>query len=152
MLNLDQLKGCMRLNKVGRFQTTNMLEPMSVGEHSFRATVLYIYLGGTEVISMLTHDAEECESGDIPGPAKRAGLVTVSQELKDKYCVPFEDPIEKKLGKLADILDLAFHIRKQAKQDEELMEVYEEELNNIRDLARELKKTREVKKLLREIK
>lgn len=152
MINLDQLKGGMKLNRVMRFQTTNMLEDMSVAEHSYRGALLYMYLGGTEIAAMLTHDGDENQSGDIPGPTKRAGLVTVSHKLKDKYCVPFEDEKEKKLGKLCDILDLILHIRKQAKFDDELAQIYDEELDRVFELARELRKTREVKKILKEIK
>ena len=72
--------------------------------------------------------------------------------LKDKYCIAFEDPVEKRLGKLADILDLVLHIRFQAKFDEKLSVIYEDELDKVMEIARELKKTREVKKILREIK
>jgi 5'-deoxynucleotidase YfbR-like HD superfamily hydrolase len=125
---------------------------MTVAEHSYRATMLYIYLGGTEVTAQLTHDAEEAVTSDIPGPIKHAGLVTVSEDLKEKYCIPFQDPNEKKLAKLADILDVVIHIREQSKFSERLAEIYEDELEKSLELARALKKTRDVKKILKEIK
>lgn len=152
MINLDQLKAALSLHRVKRFQTHHLNEPMSVAEHSFRVACIYDYLGGTEIVPTLTHDLEEAITGDVPGPAKREGLVTVSEDIKDKYCLIFEKEEEKKLAKLADILDVVIHIREQAKFSDRLSDIYETELERVLDMARELRKTREVKKILKEVK
>lgn len=152
MINLDQLKAALGLHRVKRFQTHHLNEPMSVAEHSFRVACLYIYLGGTEIAPALSHDFEEAITGDIPGPAKREGMVTVSEEVKEKYCLPFESPPEKKLAKLADVLDVVIHIREQAKFSDRMTDIYETELERVLEMARELKKTREIKKILKEVK
>lgn len=142
----DQLLLGLRLHRVARFQTNTLIEKMSVGEHSFRVLLFFIYLGGTELIPCLLHDCEEGLTGDIPSPAKR-----VMKDLKifDQLKPEFNDPKEKRLCKLCDKLDLVLHIRNQAKFDEDLEELYEEEREEVLAIAKELAKTREVKKLIR---
>lgn len=149
MISLDQLKMAMRLHRVQRFQTHHMLEPMSVAAHSLRVGMLYAYLGGTETVAAFAHDLEEAITGDLPSPIKKdlTGL-----EKFESMRPQFEDAQEKRLCKLADKLDLVLHIRHQAKFSEELSDIYESELETALDIARELRKTREVKKILKEIK
>lgn len=149
MIDLDQLKLALRLHRVQRFQTHHLVEPMSVAEHSFRVGMLYAYLGGKEPYAAFGHDLEEAATGDLPSPIKKElqGL-----EKFESIRPQFKDDEEKKLGKLADRLDLVLHIRPQARFNEELQDIYETELDLLMELARELKKTREVKRILKEIK
>lgn len=146
MLNLEQLKLAFNLHRVQRFQTSHMLEPMSVAEHSFRVGMLYMYLGGKEPIAAFGHDLEESITGDIPGPIKKdiQGLDKFEALRPD-----FQDPQEKRLAKLADKIDLVVHIRPQIKFSDKLLDIYESELDLAKEIARELGKTREVNKLLK---
>jgi 5'-deoxynucleotidase YfbR-like HD superfamily hydrolase len=146
-MTLEQLKLALRLHRVARFQTHHLLEPMSVAEHSFRVAALYAYLGGKEILPAMLHDLEEAITGDLPSPIKKElqGL-----EKFEAMRPQFETLEEKKLGKLADKLDLLLHIRGQVKYSNDLMEIYDTELECLMDLARELGKTKEVKKLLKE--
>lgn len=144
--SLDQLLMGLRLHRVSRFQTHNMIEPMSVAAHSFRVGLLYLYLGGKEAVPAFLHDAEEALTGDLPSPTKsRLPAIRIFEQLRPE----FEDEFEKRLCKLADKLDLVLHIRPQAKFDEDLGSVYEEEYEEVLSIAKELKKTKEVKKIIR---
>jgi 5'-deoxynucleotidase YfbR-like HD superfamily hydrolase len=147
-MNLDQLKLALRLHRVRRFQTHHLLEPMSVAEHSLRVASLYSYLGGKELLAAMAHDLEEAITGDLPSPIKKdlQGL-----EKYEAMRPQFQDATEKKLGKLADKLDLLLHIRNQVKYSPELLEIYETEYEILMDLSRELGKTKDVKKLLKEV-
>lgn len=148
-LNLEQLKMAFGLHRVQRFQTHYTMEPMSVAEHCYRVGMLYAYLGGTELIPAFGHDLEESITGDLPGPIKKdlKGLEKFEALRPD-----FVDPKEKRLMKLADKLDLVVHIRPQIKFSDKLLEIYEQELDMVKEIARELGKTREVNKLLKELK
>lgn len=112
---------------------------------------LYAFLGGKEVIAALCHDIEESITGDLPSPIKKdlQGL-----EKYEALRPDFTDPQEKKLGKLADKLELVLDLREQlddiGRLPRKLMEVYENELEAVLDIAKELGKTKEVKKLLKE--
>ena len=148
MINLEQLKAAYNLHRVRRFQTSHLLEPMSVAEHSLRVGFLYTYLGGKETIAAFGHDLEEAITGDIPGPIKKelSGL-----EKFEALRLAFEDSREARLAKLADKLDLVIHIRPQIKFNDRMLEIYESELDQAKEIARELGKTREVNKLLKEL-
>jgi 5'-deoxynucleotidase YfbR-like HD superfamily hydrolase len=148
ILNLEQLKLALRLHRVRRFQTHHLLEPMSVAEHSFRVGALYSFLGGKELLPAMAHDLEEAITGDLPSPIKKdlTGL-----EKYEALRPQFIDAEEKKLGKLADKLDLLLHIRNQVKYSDDLMEIYDTELETVMELAAKLQKTKEVKKLIKEI-
>lgn len=146
MISLEQLKLAFNLHRVQRFQTSHLLEPMSVAEHSFRVGMLYMYLGGTEPMAAFGHDLEESITGDIPGPIKKdiQGLEKFEELRPD-----FQDSKQKRLAKLADKLDLVVHIRPQIKFNDRLLEIYESELDLAKEIARELGKTREINKLLK---
>lgn len=147
----EQLKLGLKLRKVDRFPTYYLPIRQKVDQHSFRATLLYIHLGGKEIIPMLCHDIEEAVTGDIPSPVKKDldGL-----DIYEKMRPPFEDKDEKKLGKLCDKLELVLDIKEQRQYfgnvGESIMEIYENELECVLDMARELKLTRQVKKILKE--
>lgn len=152
MIDLPQLKLALRLRNVSRFQTHRLQVNQKVDQHSFRATAIYSYLGGKELEAMLFHDLEESVTGDLPTPVKKEiqGL-----EKFEALRPQFEDAQEKKLGKLADLLELVIDLREQllevGRLPPALMEIYEAELDRAKDLAKGLNKTSEVNKLLREI-
>jgi 5'-deoxynucleotidase YfbR-like HD superfamily hydrolase len=152
MINLDQLKLALNLHNVRRFQTHRLQQNKSVAEHSFRVGALYNYLGGTEYESAFFHDIEESITGDIPSPAKKhlKGL-EYFEEMRPKY----EDTKQARLGKLCDKLELVLDLREQledtGKLPKRLMQVYEDELEAVHDIAKELGKAKEVKQLLREL-
>jgi 5'-deoxynucleotidase YfbR-like HD superfamily hydrolase len=152
MLNLDQLKLALNLVNIRRFQTHRMLAERNVAEHSFRAGMIYAHLGGKEHIAMFSHDIEESITGDLPSPIKKdlTGL-----EKFEALRPAFEDPKEARLGKLADKLELVLTLREQladtGRLPRKLMEIYENELELAIDIAKELNKTKEVRKLLKEV-
>jgi 5'-deoxynucleotidase YfbR-like HD superfamily hydrolase len=142
----------MQLHCVRRFQTHRLQAPKSVAEHSFRVAALYAYLGGTEILAALLHDAEEAITGDLPSPIKKT---LTGLEKYEALRPQFQNENEKRLGKLADRLELVLDLREQledtGKLPKRLMTIYEDELEASLELARELGKIKEVKKLLREI-
>jgi 5'-deoxynucleotidase YfbR-like HD superfamily hydrolase len=152
MLTLDQLKLSLNLHNVKRFQTHRLQQTKSVAEHSFRVAALYNYLGGKELIPAMCHDIEEAITGDIPSPAKKhiKGL-DYFENMRPK----FEDTREARLGKLCDKLELVLDLREQledtGKLPKRLMQVYEDELESVHDIAKELGIAKEVKQLLREL-
>jgi hypothetical protein len=152
MMNLEQLKLALNLHCIKRFQTHRLQMPKSVAEHSFRVAALYAYLGGKELLAALLHDAEEAMTGDLPSPIKKElqGL-----EKFEALRPQFEDVEEKKLGKLCDRLELVLDLREQledtGKLPRRLMTIYEDEMEKVLEVAREIGKTKEVKKLLREV-
>jgi len=151
-MNLDQLKLALNLHCVRRFQTHRMQQPKSVAEHSFRVAALYAFFGGKELLPALMHDAEEAITGDLPSPIKKeiTGL-----DKFENLRPQFQDDTEKKLGKLCDRLELVLDLREQledaGKLPKKLMTIYEDELERTFDLARELGKVKEVRKLLKEV-
>lgn len=140
------------MHVVRRFQTHRLQQPKSVAEHSFRVAAIYAYLGGTEVLQAMLHDIEESITSDIPSPVKKnlKGL-----EEYEAMRLPFSSAEEKKLGKIADKLELVLDLREQLEDTgrlpRSLMEIYENELEQILDLSKELGKLKEVKKLLKEL-
>lgn len=151
-LNLEQLKLALGLHNVQRFQTHRLQIPKSVAEHSFRVGALYSFLGGKELKPAFFHDLEEAITGDLPSPIKKdlQGL--------DKFEAirpEFEDQREKKLGKLADKLELVLDLQEQlddtGRLPKKLMIIYEDEKDLVFELAKELGKLSEVKKLLRDL-
>lgn len=152
MLTKEQLKLAMNLHVVRRFQTHRLQQAKSVAEHSFRVAVLYAYLGGTEILPALLHDAEESITGDIPSPAKK---LLKGLEHFEAMRPPFSEPLQKRLGKLADKLELVLDLREQlednGKLPKRLMQVYEDELEQVYEIAKEVNKQKEVKQLLKEL-
>lgn len=151
-MNLDQLKAAMSLHLIDRFATHSINYRKSVAEHSFRVALLYSYLGGTEVLSALTHDSEESVTGDIPSPTKKhlSGL----ESLEKHYRVNFQDPKEKDLCKLCDELELVLDLIEQQQSGNnspKLMNIYDEALDSVREKAKQLNKLSEVKKLIKEL-
>lgn len=149
-LNKHQLTLALKLRNVQRFQTHRLQHRQNVDQHSFRATMLYDYLGGTEHMAMLTHDLEEALTGDIPSPAKKhvEGL-----DFFERIRVEFRDPQQYKLGKLCDKLELVLDLREQLEDTgqlpEKLMNIYEDEYDKVMDIAKELKQEKEVKSILK---
>lgn len=151
-MTLDQLKLAMNLHNIRRFQTHRLQVPKSVAEHSFRVAAIYDFLGGTELMAALCHDIEEAITGDVPSPVKKD--LTGLEKYEDMRPA-FMDPLQKRLGKLADKLELVLDLREQLEDTgrlpKKLMRIYEDELEIALEISRELGKTKEVKKLLREI-
>lgn len=151
-MNLDQLKMALNLHNVRRFQTHRLQVNKSVAEHSFRAGMLYSYLGGKELIAMFSHDIEEAITGDLPSPIKKdlKGL-----EKYEALRPAFEDAKEARLGKLCDKLELVLDLREQlndtGRLPKGLMDIYENELDQALDIAKELGIAKDIKKLLKEI-
>lgn len=151
-MTLDQLKLSMNLHNVRRFQTHRLQASKSVAEHSFRVAALYAYLGGKELLPAMLHDIEESITSDIPSPVKKnlKGL-----EIYEAMRPQFEDKKEQRLGKLADKLELVLDLREQLEETgrlpKKLMEIYENELDMAKEIAKELGITKELTKLLREI-
>lgn len=149
-LNKFQLALALILRNVSRFQTHRLQHRQNVDQHSFRATMLYDFLGGTEHMAMLTHDIEEALTGDLPSPAKAfiQGL-----DLFEKIRVPFSNANEEKLGKLCDKLELILDLREQlddtGRLPEKLMNIYENEYDKVMELAKELNKEKDVKSILK---
>lgn len=151
-MNLEQLHASLMLDNVQRWQKHRKDNKKNDAVHAYRSTVIFRYLGGQEVDAMLTHDNDEVFTGDIPSPAKKflKGL-----EHFKYVCVPFVDEQEKKLGKLCDVLELVIELKEDLEQyghlPKKLMSIYEEELQRVLELAKELGKTKEVKQLLKEV-
>jgi len=152
MFSIEQLKAALATDNVPRFPTHWVLRPDRVSQHQYRATLLYAYLGGIELISQLTHDSPESLTSDLPSPIKKdlTGL-----DKFDYLSVPFKDIKEKRLGKLCDKLDLVLTLKEQlnaiGRLPDKLMSIYELELDAMLDIAKELSLAKEVKKLLKEI-
>ncbi len=152
MLTLEQLKLALNLVNIRRFQTHRLLAERNVAEHSFRAGMIYAFLGGVEPIAMFAHDIEEALTGDLPSPIKKdlQGL-----EKYEAMRPQWLDKREQRLGKLSDKLELVLTLREQLEDTgrlpKQLMEIYENELEAAMDIAKELSKVKEVKKLLKEL-
>lgn len=152
MFSIEQLKAGLNTDDVPRFPTHWVLRADRVSQHQYRASLLYAYLGGKELLAMLTHDSPESVTSDLPSPVKKdlTGL-----EKFDYLSVPFEDPKEKRLGKCSDKLDLVLTLKKQlnavGRLPDGLMQIYESELDMTLDIAKELGIVKEVKKLLKEV-
>lgn len=152
MLTLEQFKLAMSLRNVSRFQTHRLQHRQMVDQHSFRAVAIYIYLGGKELIPMIFHDIDEAITGDLPSPIKKdlQGL-----EKFEAVRPPFQEPLEKRLGKLADKLELILDLQEQLDDTgilpKKLRQIYEDEKEAAFDIAKELNKITEVKKLLKDL-
>lgn len=151
-LSLEQLKLALNLHNVNRFQAHRMLQPKSVAEHSLRVGAIYNYLGGNELMPALFHDLEESITGDLPSPIKKdlQGL-----EKYEAMRPQFEDAKEKRLGKLADKLELILDLQEQLDDTgvlpKKLRIIFEDEKELAFDIAKELGKAKEVKQLLRDL-
>lgn len=151
-MTLEQLKLAMNLHNVRRFQTHRLQASKSVAEHSFRVAAIYAYLGGVEVLEAMCHDIEEALTGDLPSPIKKElkGL-----EKFEDMRPAFKDKREARLGKLADKLELVLDLREQLEDvgrlPRRLMDIYENELDSAKEIAKELGITKEMNKLLKEV-
>lgn len=152
LLTIEQLKLAFSLRNVTRFQTHRLQHRQMVDQHSFRATVLFVYLGGVEILPMLLHDLSESITGDLPSPIKKdlKGLEKF-EEIEPK----FVDPKQKRIGKLSDKLELVLDLREQlhdtGRLPDKLMSIYEHELDLALDIAKELGIVKEVKQLLKDL-
>ena len=151
-MTIDQLKASLSLDNVQRWQKHRKDNKKAVAIHAYKAALLYAYLGGKDIISMLTHDNDEVFTGDIPSPAKKhiRGL-----EYFKKACVPFSCDYEKKLGKIADLLELVLELKEDLEQyghlPKNLRSVYRQETKKLLQLAKAINKDKEVKYLLKEV-
>ena len=151
-MTLEQLRLAMNLHNIRRFQTHRLQSPKSVAEHSFRMGMIYEYLGGKELIAAFGHDLEEAITGDLPSPIKKdlKGLDKY-EDMRPKY----EDKREARLGKLADKLELVLDLQEQLDDNgrlpKKLMLIYEDEKELALEIAKEIDKVQEVKKLLRDL-
>lgn len=151
-MNLNQLKASLSLDNIQRWQKHRKDNKKNDAVHAYRATVLFRYLGGTEVDAMLTHDNDEIFTGDIPSPSKK--FLKGLEQFK-YVCVPFISAREKRLGKLCDILELVIELKEDLEQyghlPKKLTAIYKEELQKVISIAKELSLTKEVKQLLKEV-
>lgn len=151
-LTLEQLKLALNLHNVKRFQAHRMLQPKSVAEHSLRVGAIYSFLEGKELMPALFHDLEESVTGDLPSPIKKdlQGL-----EKFEALRPPFEDAKEKKLGKLADKLELILDLQEQLDDTgvlpRKLRSIFDDEKELAFEIAKDLGKLSEVKKLLKDL-
>lgn len=151
-LNTGQLKLALNLHNIQRFQTHRLQVRKSVAEHSFRALAIYVALGGTDLMAMAFHDIEESITGDIPGPIKKhiSGL-----DIFENLRPDFSSYEEKRLGKLADKLELVLDLQEQHDDSgtlpTKLRLIYEEEKQMAEDIARELGILSKTRKLLRDL-
>lgn len=151
-MNIEQLRASLSLDNVQRWQKHRKDNKKPVAVHAYKAALLYLFLGGKDIEAMLTHDNDEAFTGDIPSPAKKhiSGL-----EYFKKACVGFSSDYEKKLGKIADLLELIIELKEDLEQyghlPRKLQSVYEEELDRVLELASEIGKIKEVKYLLKEV-
>lgn len=148
MLSLEQLKLALKLPNISRAVIHQIVPAFKLAEHSIRVHALYKYLGGKDDEAALYHDLNEVFTGDIPSPAKKhlTGL-----DYFESQQPQFSDPVEKRLCKLCDKLCLVLQLKPYVNFSSEVLSIYQEELDTLMDISRELSKTREVKKLLKEI-
>jgi 5'-deoxynucleotidase len=117
------------LSYVPRWSIVRVAKPQSVAEHSFYTAVYAAYFadmigwryrGSREqlLLAALWHDAEEQFVGDIPGPAKHLGLVTldrkkITDEMLRRFGVAWVTSAtteEKDIVKAASLLDDALFL------------------------------------------
>lgn len=102
-------------NAVKRYHTINLLVPETVGHHSANVAILCDHLAGGAsanlLMAALTHDQAEQYTGDVPATAKwnSVELKRLLDDIEDSYVVmPQLTPLEQRILKQADMLDLCF--------------------------------------------
>jgi len=155
-MNSKQLKMAMkRMHRIPRFNSYIMTKPKSVLEHSARTAILYHFLGGKEVWPTLMHDYSEAVLGfDPPSPIKEQIPEIKAFELKPENCFPFEDEKEKDLCKLCDGIELLLDLKEQQQlgnNTPELIDIYDEVLQEVMGKAQKLGRKTEIKKLINDL-
>lgn len=155
-MNAIQLKLALkRLHRIPRFNSYIMTKPKSVLEHSARTAILYHFLGGKEIFPALMHDYSEAVLGfDPPSPIKEQIPEIKAFELKPENCIPFEDEKEKDLCKLCDGIELLLDLKEQQQLGNttpELLNIYDDVLQEVMDKAKKLGKRSEIKKLINDL-
>lgn len=144
-----------RLHRVSRFTSYTMIKPKSVLEHSARVAMLYQYLGGKEVFAALMHDMSEAFLGfDCPSPVKAKIPAIKEFELLPEHSIQFISDDEKKLCKLCDGIELLIDLKEQqslGNQTTELMEIYDQVIEEVMERAKALGRKSEIKKLIQEL-
>jgi hypothetical protein len=134
MNDLQQLRQLLTLSHVPRWGIIDTTKNQTVGEHTFRvmalAKALCFYITphasiavdlGVVLVEALTHDQDECESGDMPTPYKRR-MGLCNQVVKE---IP-----ERRVVKLADTLEAVIHLdRYGIRSDRVRALLYEEALS-----------------------
>lgn len=89
-MDLHILKKVLKLSHVPRWSIVDMLKEQSVADHSFRMVAIYVYLhqllGLGEpngLCSVLFHDVDEAETGDMPSNHKNGNTFTV-EDIKNR--------------------------------------------------------------------
>lgn len=101
-------------SEVKRYHTVTTLVTETVGHHSHGVAMLVLLLNpdasGTVLRAALIHDLAECETGDIPSPAKRRfgineQMSAIEEEVLISHGVhfPYLFPDEERNLKLADL-------------------------------------------------
>lgn len=111
----------LQFGQTQRYHTELLLKPQDVAQHSFNVAWLCWLLSDRDpsaqlIMMALAHDAGERWTGDLPSPTKRAaGLgdafdaLEAAQTAKVGWTAPPLSAIERKILKLADVLDGAFY-------------------------------------------
>lgn len=147
MITFDQLQLALKIQRTWRATIHEIIPAYKLADHSVRSYALYKYFGGTDDEAMVLHDLEEVLTGDIPSPQKK---LLQGLDHFEAMRPQFSSPEQKRLGKLADKLCLVLQIKPYINFCPDILNIYQEELECAMDIAKELGKTREVKKILKE--
>ena len=110
----DTLNFILAGSEVKRYHTVTTLMTETVGHHSHGVAMLILLMNpdaSADVISFaLMHDLAECETGDIPSPAKKRFGINEQISIDEKKIMlshglklPYLSREERRLLKLADI-------------------------------------------------
>jgi len=151
-MTYKQLILALNTERVARFAVHDLLKADHVDRHQYRVALFYAFLGGKELLPALVHDMIESITGDLPSPIKKylTGLDTW-----DHFEVPFKSKYEKHLCKIADKLDIVYVLGKQkqltGRLPRSLRKIYIRDKATAIKMAKELKKIKEVRLLLKEV-
>lgn len=144
-----------RLHRIPRFNSYIMTKPKSVLEHSARTAIIYQYLGGKELLPALLHDMSEGFLGfDPPSPIKADIPGIKEYESRPEHQLPFSNDLEKDLCKLADEMELLLDLKEQqslGNSTQELLDIYDNVLEEVMEKAKKLGKKTIVKKILHDM-
>jgi len=128
-MNDNRLRNLINLSHVKRWGIVPTLHQESVAEHSFRVAAISEYLADELAASnpdidrlgllrmALTHDLEECYTGDIPAPAKRLfdnhGILDRAMESLNEFETEAQEnhARERFIVKVSDLLDALWSMR-----------------------------------------
>lgn len=153
MITLEHLKLASKLHRIPRFNSYTLTKAKSVLEHSARVAFIYEYLGGTDLLAALSHDLSEAALGfDPPSPIKK--LIPGIKEYEEQFQPKFTDQEQKDLCKLADGIELILDLIEQQQLGNhapQLLDIYNEVLEETMERAKKLGKKAEVKKLMKDL-